>query len=113
MRKLFLTLLLFAAALPLAAAVQTWSNVPLIDKNCSTKFNLSDVDTHTRTCALSCSRSGYGILTADGKFLKFDASGSQKALAELKASTKKDHLRATVTGELEGDTIKVETVKLD
>jgi hypothetical protein len=105
----FLTL----AALPLTAAVQTWTNVSLIDQKCSTKFKPSTVDTHTRSCALVCESSGYGIMTSDGTFLKFDKDGSKKALNELKASTKKDHLRATVTGEVEGDTLKVQAIKLD
>lgn len=113
MRKCLFAFLAIAAALPLAAAVQTWTNVPLVDQKCSTKFKSSTVDTHTRSCALACESTGYGILTSDGTFLKFDKDGSQKALDELKASTKKDHLRATVTGELEGSTLKVQSIKLD
>lgn len=101
------------APLPLAAATQTWTDVPLIDQKCSAKFKPNTADTHTRSCALVCESSGYGILTADGAFLKFDKAGSQKALAELKVSTKTDHLRATVTGELEGNTLKMQTIKLD
>ena len=113
MRKSVLAFLALAAALPLAAAVQTWTNVALVDQTCSAKFKPSTVDTHTRTCALACASSGYGILTSDGTFLKFDKVGSQKALDELKASTKKDHLRATVIGDLDGGMIKVQSVKLD
>lgn len=113
MSKLLFSFLAIAAALPLAAAVQTWTNVPLVDQKCSTKFKPSTVDTHTRSCALACESTGYGILTSDGTFLKLDKDGSQKALDELKAATKKDHLRATVTGELEGNTLKVQSIKLD
>ena len=64
-------------------------------------------------CALSCEDGGYGILTPDGKFLKFDAAGNTKALAALNATKKTDHLRATVEGTLAGDEIKVSSVKLD
>ncbi|MCC6368727.1 MAG: hypothetical protein IT165_34825 [Bryobacterales bacterium] len=109
----FAIALLALATLPLLAASQTWADVPLVDQKCSTKFKPDTVDTHTRSCALACESSGYGILTADGTFLKFDKAGSRKALDELKASTKKDHLRATVTGERKGDTIRVATIKLD
>ncbi len=98
---------------PLIAATQTWTDVPLVDQKCSAKLNATTADTHTRTCALACESSGYGIMTADGTFLKFDKAGSQKALDALKASTKKDHLRATVTGDIEGGTIKVQSIKLD
>ncbi len=113
MKKSVFAFLAIAAALPLGAAVQTWTNVPIVDQTCSTKFKPSTVDTHTRSCAMACESSGYGILTFDGTFLKFDNKGSQKALDELKASTKKDHLRATVTGDLEGSTIKVQSIKFD
>ena len=111
--KLLLASILIAAAFPLAAAAETWNNAPLVDQNCSAKFTLKDADTHTRSCALACASSGYGILTSDGKFLKFDDAGSKKALAALKASKKSDHLRATVTGEAANGTIKVESLKLD
>jgi hypothetical protein len=105
--------MLIAAALPLAAAAETWTSAPLIDQNCSTKYTLKDADTHTRGCALSCASSGFGILTSDGKFLKFDDAGSKKALAALKGSKKSDHLRATVTGEVANDTITVQSIKID
>jgi len=111
--KLLFASILIAAALPLAAAAETWTSAPLVDQNCSAKFTLRDADTHTRSCALSCASSGFGILTADGKFLKLDDAGSKKALAALKGSKKPDHLRATVTGEVANDTIKVESLKLD
>ena len=57
--------------------------------------------------------SRFGILTSDGTFLMLDKDGSQKALDALKATSKKDHLRATVTGELDGKTIKVSSIMLD
>jgi len=99
-------------ALPLFAGVETWKNVPLIDTKCEPKVK-ADPDKHPRSCALMCAVSGYGILAADGTYLKFDDAGNQKALAALKASKKTDHLRATVTGERDGDTIKVQTLSLD
>jgi hypothetical protein len=111
--KLLFASILIAAALPLAAAAETWTSAPLIDQKCSTKYTLKDADTHTRGCALSCASSGFGILTSDGKFLKFDDAGSKKALAALKGSKKSDHLRATVTGEVASDTIMVQSIKLD
>jgi hypothetical protein len=79
--------------------------------NCSKKV-ADNPDTHPRACALKCESSGYGIITSDKKYLKFDAAGNKEVAAALKASTKKDHLRADVTGEVEGDTLKVTSVKL-
>jgi hypothetical protein len=111
--KLLFALILIVAVLPLAAATETWTNVSLLDQNCSAKFTAKDADTHTRSCALSCASSGFGIMTADGTYLKFDAAGNKKALAALKASKKQDHLRATVTGDMADGAIKVQSVKLD
>ena len=71
-------------------------------------------EAHTRECALmpACQKSGYGIFTWDNKFLKFDEAGSRKALEAIKASKKLDDLEVQVTGEIKGDTIKVESLKL-
>jgi hypothetical protein len=57
-------------------------------------------------------KSGFGIVTSDQQFLKFDAAGNEKIVEALKASPKKDHLRVNVNGEVEGDTLKVSSVKL-
>ena len=69
--------------------------------------------THTRECLLmpACQRSGYGVYGND-KFLAFDAAGSQKALALIQASKKQDDFRVEVTGEVQGDKIKVASLKL-
>ena len=61
---------------------------------------------------MQCSAAGFVIITPDNKTLKLDASGNTTLMEELKASQKKDHLRVDVTGEVEGDTLKVESIKL-
>lgn len=109
MKKLFMLAAL--AALPVLAGAETWTDVSIVDVACSAKVKASP-DTHTRACALQCSKSGYGIVTQDGSFLKFDQKGNGEALTALKHSAKKDHLRVTVNGELSGDTIHVQSVKL-
>jgi hypothetical protein len=96
---------------PALAATQTFNDVPVVDVACSKKV-AADPDSHTRDCALMCEKSGYGIVTPDKKFLKFDADGNAKVLAALKASDKKDHLRVNVSGDVQGDTMKVTSVKL-
>jgi hypothetical protein len=112
MRKLAsIVVLLAMAALPVLGAVQNYSNVALVDVNCSKKA-MADPDTHTRACALKCAASGFGIITSDKQFLKFDAEGNAKITEALKASDKKDHLRVDVSGEVQGDTLKVASVKL-
>jgi hypothetical protein len=97
----------------------------LMDQACSGKAEVRVLSTgieggmivaeaHTRECALmpACQKTGYGIFTYDNKFLKFDAAGSRKALEAIKASKKLDDLEVQVTGEIKGDTIKVESLKL-
>lgn len=103
-------LLLLAVVLSLSALAFAgdWSNVVLIDSHCvRTEKN---PDMHTRACAMRCSDSGYGIVTSEGKFLKFDQAGNEKALALLDSTDKNDHLRVNVKGELKGDTIEVHSV---
>jgi len=112
MRPFLAVVLLALAAVPMLAAVETWNHVTLVDAMCA--GNIKDnPDAHTRDCALHCGADGMGLLTADGTFLKFDDAGTKQALAVLKATNKKDHLRATVVGERAGETIKVQSVKLD
>jgi len=99
-------------ASPLQAAdAQTWKSLPLMDGHCVEK-TAADPDAHPRSCALQCAAGGYGVI-ADGKFLKFDETGNEKALAALKKSEKKDHLRATVTGILQGDVITVSSIAVE
>lgn len=98
---------------PLAAmaATENFENVALVDVNCSKKV-ASNPDAHTRDCALKCAASGFGIVTNDSKFLKLDAAGNAQVVDALKASQKKDHLRVDVKGDVEGDTLKVSSIKL-
>jgi hypothetical protein len=111
MRKITYLALLGLLALPTLASAETYKDVPVVDVNCSAKV-ASAPDTHTRACALKCAASGYGIITEDKKFIKFDAAGNKEIIAALKASDKKDHLRVDVSGDVEGDTLKVTSIKL-
>ena len=54
-----------------------------------------------------CEKSGYGVFTADNKYLVFDAAGNEQAATALKSSKKKDNLKVRVSGEVTGDAIKV------
>lgn len=97
----------------------------LMDRACSPKAEVRVLSTgieggmivaeaHTRQCALmpACEKSGYGVFTYDNKFLAFDQAGNRKALAAIKESKKLDDLEVEVTGEVKGDTIHVESLKL-
>ncbi len=104
-------LLLGLCAMPALAGVETYKDVPVVDVNCSKKV-AADPDSHPRACALKCAASGFGIVMKDKQFLKFDAEGNTKIVEALKASDKKDHLRVDVTGDLQGNTLKVTSIKL-
>ena len=110
MRKIY-ALVLLMLAFPAFAAAEDWKDVSIIDAQCSMKAK-ANADAHTRSCALACSKSGFGIVDKDGNYLKFDSKGNQEALKQLQESSKKDHLRVDVTGTKQGDVIHVDSLKL-
>jgi hypothetical protein len=89
---------------PLAAADSFSGTV--VDVMCRGK----DLASHPRECAVTCSKSGYGLVTADGKFLKFDESGNARALSALKKLAKEKDVKAKVSGTVSGDVLKVESI---
>jgi hypothetical protein len=96
---------------PALAAPKSFKNVSVVDVACSSKV-ADNADAHTRDCALKCEKSGFGIVTEDKQFLKFDADGNAKIIKELEKSKATDHLRVNVKGDVDGDTLKVSSVKL-
>ena len=70
-----------------------------------------DLANHTRECALTCSKSGYALVTADGRFLKFDEAGNARTLATLKKLSKDKDLKVKVTGTLDGEILKVQIIE--
>ena len=89
----------------------------LMDKLCSATALKGGQDVavkHARTCNLTpnCSKSGWGVYTADGKYIALDSAGNAMALKALQSSTKKDDMKVTVTGDVQGDTINVTDLKL-
>ena len=111
MRQIAVLFLLLGLCTLTSFAAESYKNVPVVDVNCSTKV-AADPDSHTRACALKCAGSGFGIVTQDKQFLKFDAEGNSKITEALKSSDKKDHLRVDVSGDVLGDTLKVTSIKL-
>jgi hypothetical protein len=104
MKKALLVFSLFSVA----AFAETW-NGTVVDVSCKGK----DLASHTKKCAMGCAKSGFGLVTADGKFIKFDEEGNAKALEALKGTSKDADLKATVKGTMDGDVIKVESISLD
>lgn len=103
-------ILLLSTALPLltiGAFAETWTGT-LVDVMCKGK----DLSSHTAKCAVSCAKSGYGLVLSDGKFVKFDEGGNAKALVALKSTDKEKDLKAKVSGSLDGDTVRVSSIDL-
>src|SRR5882762_2889703 len=98
MKRLAFMASILLLALPAFAGEETWTNVAVVDVACSAKAK-ADPDAHTRACALQCQKSGFGIVTSDGSFLKFDETGNKQTISEMDRDKKADHLRATVVGE--------------
>lgn len=112
MKKLALFIVLIGlGSVPALAAAATFNDVPVVDVKCSRKV-AANPDSHTRACALACEGSGYGIWTSKYQFLKFDAAGNKEIVKELENSHEKDHLRVNVTGDVQGNTLKVSSIKL-
>ena len=107
MKRLAVTI--FAGSLfAIAAFAETWSGT-LVDVSCKDK----DLAGHTKKCAMGCSKSGFGLVLSDGKFVKFDEAGNAKALEALKATEKEKDLKAKVTGTMDGDVVQVESVEIE
>ncbi len=101
-RILVLTTLLAAGL-----SAETWTGT-VVDVMCKGK----DLANHTTKCAVSCAKSGYGLVLSDGKFVKFDETGNAKALAALKSTSKEKDVKAKVTGSLEDELVKVEMIEV-
>lgn len=90
----------------------------LMDKMCSMKAmqegGQKAAAMHKRDCALmpDCAKSGYGVVTADNKFVALDTAGNEQAEKALRASEKTDNIRVKVTGQGHGDIFQVRTLKI-
>jgi hypothetical protein len=91
----------------------------LVDQNCAKGMVMDDVKKsdakaakHTKECSLddACKANGYGIVTG-GKLYKFDDAGNKKAADYLNTTKKEDNIKVIVTGTMDGDKIKVESIK--
>ena len=124
-----MTLLRYCSIAVLAAGMLSAATMEgvIVDKACSPKMELRIVspgnsmvggmvsaEAHTKECLLmaECQKSGYGLYMQNNKYYAFDAEGNRKALALIKASAKLVNFEVEVTGEVQGETLKVSTIKL-
>ncbi len=84
---------------------QTWSGA-LVDAACKQ-------GEPNKKCSVAATTIAFGLVLADGKFLKFDEGGNATAGKEMqKVEAKGGDVMAKVSGMLEGSTIKVETLEI-
>lgn len=105
--KRFLLIAASASLFSAIALADTFTGT-LVDVMCKDK----DLAGHTAKCALSCAKTGFGVVLGDGKFVKFDEAGNAKALAAVKATSKEKDLKVKVDGTLDGETLAVNTIEL-
>ena len=89
----------------------------LIDKACEQRIQaggLPEAAAHTTQCSqmTACERSGYFLYTSDGKVITLDPAGNKQAVEALKRSDRKDNVKAEITGDLSGATVRVTSLKL-
>jgi hypothetical protein len=101
------TLFFVALVAGTLSAADSWTGT-VVDVMCKGK----DLANHTTKCAVNCAKGGYGLVLPDGKFVKFDETGNSKALAALKATAKEKDVKAKVSGSLDGEVIKVDSIQI-
>ena len=113
---------LLALAIVLATAVAFYAqgdksvkvNGYLIDNMCAGAHKKDKdfaewVKKHKTSCALmpNCSGSGFGLVSEDGKFYKFDEAGSKSAHSLMESTEAQSGVLVEAEGTLEGDTLHV------
>jgi hypothetical protein len=89
----------------------------LVDVSCATDRS-SDLDSlrvkHTRKCLQmpDCDKSGFALLTADNKVLRFDDQGNETARKLIAATDREKEWSIKVSGRLDGDTLTVSKLTL-
>jgi hypothetical protein len=110
MRALATLAFALVSAVPSASAAE-WRG-HLMDTMCAAD-KLDKAPAHTVECMKRCQGSGFGLVSADGRYVRFDEKGNALALAALEKSERKQDLRAVVEGELRGSTIRVASIRLE
>ncbi len=109
-------LMLFVALSVSAFAADTTVKGYLVDMACA-KEDGAKADfpaKHTKGCLQmdECEKSGYGLMTADKKVIRFDAAGNAAAKKFITELTKKTDIRVSVTGAVTGDNMTVSKIDL-
>jgi type 1 fimbria pilin len=117
-RKAFvISVVLLFAAIAFAAGSDTIKlKGYVIDNACSTRAKsengVEKVKAHSIKCAQmpNCAKSGYAVVTEEGKLYKLDDAGNAKVADILKATKVDKGLQVDVEGTVDGDTVKIKTI---
>lgn len=115
MRRL-LTPILWLLAISSALPATDLQGV-IADWNCTqdmVRYGRAKVLKQNRSCSMmkNYNRAAYGLITDDKKFYRLDENGNKLARELLAHSPDKDNLKVIVSGDIEGDTIKVANMSL-
>ena len=108
--KLGLVLGAFAAL----GYAENWTG-KLIDASCHDRSQQNPAEkqkSDLSACAASASTTSFAIETSEGKVLKLDAAGNAKAATALKGNPANKSPEATVSGSMEGQTVKVDSISV-
>jgi hypothetical protein len=92
----------------------------LVDSACATRFARKGGlkpgagSNHSLSCLRTevCEQSGYGVITEDNRFIKFDQDGNAKAKKFIAEITKTSEIKVTVSGSVDGDKMTVGKIEL-
>jgi len=117
MKRLLITISVLVAVMAMPLAAESVDGY-LVDQMCSAKVVQGGTDAakaHTKDCALmpNCKSSGFGVVTEEGKFLKFDEDGNDMAVKILGVTSRKENIHVAVNGKIEGDSIAVVAIQLN
>lgn len=113
MKKIVMVLLAGVAIAAFAADTQVKGY--LLAQGCASESHKPGFGAqHPKDCLEKeeCEKSGFGVLTDDKKFIKFDAAGNQQAKKFIAGLTKKSDIKVAVTGNVDGDQIIVSKIEL-
>jgi hypothetical protein len=108
--------IIFAAFALSAMAADTTVKGYLVDLSCASEegqkpdFGIK----HSKACLQmdDCEKSGYGVLTADKKVIRFDKAGNEQAKKFIASTPKHDDIKVTVTGAVKDDLMTVSKIEL-
>jgi hypothetical protein len=113
--KTIAKLALALGAFAVLSYAESWTG-KLIDAACHDRSQQNPADSKEKgglaSCDASASTTSFAIQTSDGKVYKLDASGNAKASTALKGNPDNKTPTATVSGSMEGEIVKVDSISV-